>query len=324
MNGALAEQFLARHGWSGARRIPLTGDASNRCYVRLVRGGETALLAQSPADGLAAEFIAIAEILTSIGLSAPRIIAAEPAQGLILQEDFGDETFTALLGSGVEVAPLYCLATNALIHLHQQFAPKTRLPVFDTQRFLEQTMIFCDHGPGQTDNPLKRSQFKDAWRDPLEQATSVPQSLLLRDFHAGNLIHLPKRPAVKACGIIDFQDAGTGPVTYDLASLLQDARWPVPHQLAVDCLTTYTRAFPDMDRNTFDISYAVMAAQRHVRVIAVFHRLAEQGKPDYLVHMPHLWRLLVAMFAHPALEDVAAWFEAHLPTAVQIRMHGGQ
>ncbi|SVE14401.1 uncharacterized protein METZ01_LOCUS467255, partial [marine metagenome] len=84
----------------------MTGDASNRCYVRLVRGGETALLAQSPADGLAAEFIAIAEILTSIGLSAPRIIAAEPAQGLILQEDFGDETFTALLGSGVEVAPL--------------------------------------------------------------------------------------------------------------------------------------------------------------------------------------------------------------------------
>ena len=142
MNGALTEQFLARHGWSGARRIPLTGDASNRSYVRLVRGSETALLAQSPADGLAAKFIAIAKILTSIGLSAPRIIAAEPAQGLILQEDFGDETFTALLDSGVEVAPLYCLATNALIHLHQQFAPNTRLPVFDTQRFIEQTMIF--------------------------------------------------------------------------------------------------------------------------------------------------------------------------------------
>ena len=324
VNEALVLQFLARHGWGGAQRFPLTGDASNRRYVRLVQEGETALLAQSPADGLAAEFVSISEILTSLGLSVPRIIAAEPAQGLVLQEDFGDETFTELLNSDVDATPLYRLATDTLIHLHQQFSPLPRLPIFDAQRFLEQTMLFCDHGPGQTENSSKRSQFKDAWRDPLKQAMAVPQSMLLRDFHVGNLIHLPNRLAVKACGIIDFQDAGIGPVTYDLASLLQDARWTVPFELAADCLTTYARAFPDMDQNTFDISYAVMAAQRHVRIIAVFHRLAEQGKPDYLVHMPRLWRLLVASFAHPALEDVAAWFEAHLPAAVQRRMYGGQ
>jgi len=312
----IVEQFLARHGWSGARKIPLVGDASNRHYVRLKKGSETALLAQSPADGVAAKFILVAEILRKLNFSVPLIFAAEPAQGLVLQEDFGEETFSTLLDSGIKAAPLYHLATETLIHLHRQFTCSVGLKLFDTEQFLEEAMLFCDYGPGKTDKPEKRSWFKEAWLDPISQALEIPQSILLRDFHAGNLFQLTDRQATKACGLIDFQDAGIGPITYDLVSLLQDARRSVPSKIAADCLVSYAKAFPNMDKKAFEVSYAVMAAHRHVRVIAVFHRLAEQGKPGYLAHLPHLWRLLMDALGHPVLKGVSTWFEANSPKTV--------
>ena len=312
----IVEQFLERHGWSGATKFPLTSDASSRRYIRLIKGSETALLAQSPADGTAAKFISIAEILRKLDLSAPRIFASETNQGLVLQEDFGDETFAALLNSGVRGAPLYQLATETLIHLHQQFSFSENLKIFDTQRFLEEAMLFCDYGPGKTDKSVKRSWFKEAWLEPISKALEIPQSILLRDFHAGNLFRLTDRPGTKACGLIDFQDAGIGPITYDLLSLLQDARWSVPSEIVADCLDSYAKAFPNMDRKTFEVSYTVMAAHRHVRVIAVFHRLAEQGKPGYLAHLPRVWRLLIEVLGHPVLEGVATWFEENLAPTV--------
>ena len=314
----IVEQFLARHGWSGARRTPLTNDASDRRYVRLIQGSETALLAQSFSEGATAQFIAVAEVLRKLDLSVPHIFAAEATQGLVLQEDFGDETFSALLDSGIKAAPLYKLATETLIHSHRHFTFSPKLKLFDKQRFLEEAMLFCDYGPGKTHNLEKRFWFKDAWLGPISQALEIPQSILLRDFHSGNLFRLTDRPAIKACGLIDFQDAGIGPVTYDLVSLLQDARRTVPSEIAADCLALYVEAFPNLERRAFEVSYAVMAAHRHVRVIAVFHRLAEQGKPGYLIHLPRLWRLLIDSLGHPALKGVASWFEANLPMTVGI------
>ena len=314
----IVEQFLARHGWSGARKVPLTGDASDRVYVRLIKCNESALLAQSFAEGLTEKFIAVAEILRNLDLSVPNIFAAEPMQGLVLQEDFGDETFSALLDSGIKPGPLYRLATETLVHLHRQCIISPGLKLFDGQRFLEEAMLFCDYGPGKTDKSEKRTRFKDAWLEPISQALEIPHSILLRDFHSGNLFRLTDRPARKACGLIDFQDAGIGPVTYDLASLMQDARRTVPGEIAVECLTLYAEAFPNVDRKAFEVSYAVMAALRHVRVIAVFYRLAEQGRPSYLTHLPRLWRLLIDSLRHPALKGVAAWFESNVPMTVGI------
>lgn len=314
-------EFLDRHGWAGAEATALAGDASGRHYERLERDGRTALLMRAPPEAMTPAFIAIAELLTGAGLSAPRVLAAAPDDGLVLLEDFGDDTYTALLDGGAAAAPLYHLATDTLIHLHQNFSGTTELPIFDSARFLEQTMLLCEVCPRE-ENAGK--SFSRAWAGPLARAMAVPSSLLLRDFHAGNLFHLPDRPGVRACGLIDFQNAGIGPVTYDLVSLLQDARRDVVRDVVSSCLDRYCAAFPDLDRAAFDASYAILAAQRHVRVIAVFNRLSGQGKPGYLEHLPRLWRLLGRALGHPALGAVAVWFENHMPPAIQAGQQGQQ
>jgi len=306
--------FLDRQGWGQASRAALAGDASSRRYERLTRGGETAVLMRAPPDAMTAEFIAIDELLAGLGLSAPRILGAAAEHGLVLLEDFGDDTYTALLDGGAPAEPLYQLAVDTLIHLHQGYSPSNGLMVFDGARFLDQAMLFCDiclapMAEGKSHAAVE--SFKQAWTAPLNQAMAVPQSLLLRDFHAGNLFHLGQRPAVKACGLIDFQDAGVGPVTYDLVSLLQDARRDVAGEVTAGCLQRYRAAFPDLDQSAFEASYAILGAQRHVRVIAIFNRLADQGKPGYLEHLPRLWRYLDAALTHPALREVAAWFQTY-------------
>ena len=150
----------------------------------------------------------------------------------------------------------------------------------------------------------------------LPAACRVPQSLLLRDFHAGNLMYLADRPGVGACGLLDFQDAGLGPVTYDLVSLLEDARRDLPDGLRGEMLARYHAAFPEIDSHAFDASCAVLAAVRHMRIIAVFARLAtEAGKPGYLTHLPRVWRLLEARLTEPALAPVRGWLDRHLPAA---------
>lgn len=317
-----ATNFLAAEGWHEANREPLAGDASTRRYERLVQGDRRALLAMLPPGERHDDFVLIAGLLHGVGLSAPRILAAGRDHGLLLVEDFGDDTYTALLDGGADAQPLYELAVDALIHLHRTFAGPagTALPKFDQNLFLEQTMLFCEtYLPTVLDTVDEAAVrgFEAAWRAPLARAMAVPQSLLLRDFHAGNLFLLPGRAGARACGLIDFQDGGIGPVTYDLVSLLQDARRDVPAGITAACLARYGAAFPELDQAAFETSYAVLAAQRHVRVIAIFTRLADQGKPGYLEYMPRLWRLLARALTHPALAEVAAWFEVHLPAAVQ-------
>jgi hypothetical protein len=326
-----AAAFLQRHGWRGAHRTALPGDASARRYERLRLGDRRALLMLAPRDDTAADFMAIAGLLNGVGLSVPEILAADPDQGLLLVEDFGDGTYTALLDGGAEALPLYQLAVDALIHLHRTFgadahtAPLPDLSVFDAERFLQQSMLFCDSDLPGAMGPLEGAvadSFSQAWKTALSQAMSVPQSLLLRDFHAGNLFHLAGRPSVRACGLIDFQDAGVGPVTYDLVSLLQDARRDIADDVTAACLARYRAAFPDIAPADFATSYAVLAAQRHVRVIAIFSRLARQGKPGYLDHLPRLWRLLDQALQHPALAQVAAWFDVNVPPQVRGNDYG--
>jgi len=308
------DEFLRRQGWADAVRRPLAGDASGRRYDRLSKEGRTALLMQAPPEAMTPAFIAITDKLSALGLSAPDILAAAADDGLVLLEDFGDDTYTALLDGGAAAAALYLLATDALIHLHRCFTGAASLPIFDSARFLDQAMLFCEIcKPGGE----AAKSFRRAWMGPLDRAVAVPTTLLLRDFHAGNLFHLPGRPGVQACGLIDFQDAGIGPVTYDLVSMLQDARRDVAKDIAASCLDHYCAAFPGLDRAAFDASCAILAAQRHVRVIAVFNRLSGLGKPGYLEHLPRLWGLLDRALEHPALGDVAAWFQEHIPPAAK-------
>lgn len=319
----IISNFLTTHGWGTAARQPLAGDASARRYLRLARVDERAILMDSPnpAEDVV-PFIAIADILRRLGLSAPEIKAAQPDDGLLLLEDFGDGTFTRLIAQGTDPAELYSLAVDALAVIHHDFRPDQAtaidLPRYDADLFIDQVMLLTDvYVPaalGRAASASERAELEQAWRATVPEAVEIGTSLLHRDYHVDNLMRLPGRAGPAACGLLDFQNAGLGPISYDLVSLLEDARRDVPTPLATAMLDHYLSSFPTLDRDAFLQSYAVLGAVRHTRIVAVFARLhLSHSRSEYLQHLPRVWGLLEAKLAEPGLAPVRDWFDRTLP-----------
>ena len=315
------DRFLATAGWGDARRHPLDGDASFRRYVRLERpDGARAMLmdAPPPAEDVR-PFAAIDAHLRRMGFSAPEILAADVERGLLLLEDFGDATFTRILAAGGDEVSLYELAVDLLIGLHRQDAAITAdVPDYDDPRLLDEAALLVDWflpaALGAAPSAADRADFLALWRAVLPAARRVPRSLVLRDYHVDNLMRLDGRQGLAACGLLDFQDAVVGPVAYDLVSLLEDARRDIAPALADSMVTRYLAAFPDLDRGDFATSMAILGALRHAKVIGIFTRLDRRdGKPDYLRHIPRVWRLFERRLDHPALADIKRWVDATVP-----------
>ena len=320
----LIDRFLARAGWNGAQRTALAGDASFRRYQRIAHDGRRAVLMDAaPPHEDVRPFILVARHLCRLGYSAPEILAEDAEAGLLLLEDLGDDTFTGLLGRGADEAALYHLAVDVLIDLHRRpraEAVPPGVPPYDDGRLLEEAALFVDwYLPEVLDAPLPAALgegYAACWRSLLPLARGVPETLVLRDYHVDNLMRLDGRSGIAACGLLDFQDAVVGPVSYDLMSLLEDARRSVPAALYAAMEARYLAAFPALDADALALSMAVLGAQRHCKVIGIFTRLSvRDGKPGYLAHIPRVWRLLERALAHPALKPMAGWIESHVPAA---------
>jgi len=313
-------QFLAAHGWDGTPQV-LHGDASQRRFLRLTTPDRSAVLMDAALpEHRTGAFLALSALLNRLGLSAPQVLAVDAARGLVLLEDFGDARMGARLDDGVDPAPLLDLAVDVLIELQRTFTlddpAAAALPRYDAAQFLDQLDLFPQLVPahyGLPGDAAAAAAFRAAWTAPLHDACEGPQSLLLRDYFADNLMLLPDRPGVRACGLLDFQDAGIGPVAYDLVSLLEDARRDIAPAHVARCLERYRAAFPYARNADFAHSYNVLAAVRHCRIIAVFVRLAGSGREQYLNHLPRLWRLFERHLGEPSLQPVAAWLDIHLP-----------
>jgi aminoglycoside/choline kinase family phosphotransferase len=245
----------------------------------------------------------------------------------MLLEDLGDLTFTRALAQGAEEAELYRMATDILIELHRGFTAAAlsgrELPAYDDERLLDEVALLVDwYLPavrGRATPAAARDAFLGAWRQVLPAARRIPDSLVLRDFHVDNLMVLEGRRGLAACGLLDFQDAVIGPLSYDLVSLLEDARRDVSPAVALEMFERYLAAFPALDRDDFVASYRILGAQRSTKIIGIFTRLCRRdGKPVYLKHIPRVWRLLEADLACPALAPVKAWFDGEVPAAERI------
>ena len=233
--------------------------------------------------------------------------------GLLLLEDFGDALFTRLLDNQPESEKLYTLATEVLIvlHPHPQAIPKD-LRAYHPGKMLEDLELFLEWNT-PTIARAGKDEFRTVWREVLPHAHQVPASLLLRDYHVANLMLLPDRQGVRQTGLLDFQDAYQGPITYDLMSLLEDARREVPEELKEKMVGRYLAHFPALDRNAFETSMAILAALRHTRVLAIFERLSRrEGKHEYKkLHSPRVERLLQRALRHPMLAGVKRWMERY-------------
>jgi hypothetical protein len=318
-------RFLAANGWGTAERRRLAGDASFRHYDRLERGGQRAVLMDAPPPQEDVRpYVAVAELLRNMGYSAPRLLAADAEHGLLLLEDFGDDTYTRLLARGHNEVELYALAVDLLIDLHRRFVPSRHsgLPIFDDARALREVSLLLDwYWPATQEQPLTpemRETYLAAWRAILPKRHAVPDTLVLFDYHVDNLMILPDRKGVATCGLLDFQDALIAPRPFDLVSLLKDVRRDVPPKIVAAMRERYFAGFPNLDRIAFDTSYAVIGAQRNTRILGTFTRLLlRDGKSSYLQFIPRTWKLVEDSLSHDALAPVHTWFDRHVPSAVR-------
>lgn len=317
--------FLAGCGWEGIAPEPLAGDASFRRYYRLRETGRRAIVMDAPPPQEdVAPFAAVSALIRDLGFSAPEIWAADRARGFLLIEDFGDDTYTRLIERGADEGDLYALAVDTLAALQREAACRGTpdLPPYDEARLLAEAALLVDwYAPAVLAAPLPREardEYLALWREVLPQAALPGPTLVLRDYHVDNLMRLPDRPGVKGCGLLDFQDAVRGPASYDLVSLLEDARRDVPAGLRQNMTERYLAAFPDLDRALFARSAAILAAQRNCKIIGIFTRLWKRdGKPRYLAHIPRVWRLLAEDLRHPALAPIALWLDRRLPEGMR-------
>ncbi|CCQ72587.1 aminoglycoside phosphotransferase family protein [Magnetospira sp. QH-2] len=315
-------QFLDRAGWHDADRRPLADDASFRRYDRVTLGERRAVLMDAPPDKEDVRpFLRVARHLTGLGLSAPEIFAEEADHGLLLLEDLGDDTYTRLLARGGDEEALYALAVDLLIALHRHAPTESLfdgLPPYDDETLMTEALLLPDWysaaQQGTAPSDSLRDSYRKAWMKVLPRVRLQPDTLVLRDYHVDNLLQLPDRDGVAACGLLDFQDALAGPPAYDVMSLLEDARRDIAPDLKQRMLNRYGAAFPALDRAAFETAFTILAAQRHAKVIGIFTRLCvRDGKPVYLSHIPRVWRLLEAALEHPALAPVAQWVDTHIP-----------
>jgi hypothetical protein len=320
---AAMTSFLARAGWRGVVAMPLAGDASFRLYYRLIDADRRAMLMDAPPPMEDVRpYVAIAAVLRHLGLSAPQVFAEDAEHGFLLIEDFGDDSYTRLLADGGDEAALYELAIDTLVALHRAATARglPALPAYDEARLLAEAELLVDwYATSLLGAPLPaaaRDDYLARWRQLLPQAADTPPTLVLRDYHVDNLMLLPGRAGVQRCGLLDFQDAVIGPASYDLVSLLEDARRDVPAALREAMTERYLAAFPHLDHAAFRRAGAILSAQRSCKILGIFARLwRRDGKPGYLPHIPRVWRLIEgALERDAALAPIGDWLDRHLPT----------
>lgn len=340
--------FLEREGVDEAPRFHMQGDASTRSYERLTHEDGKLVLMNSPRrpDGppvraglpysaiahLAEDvkpFVAMARALRERGLSAPHVYAADLDEGLLLLEDFGSEPVV----EGDPPTPIeerYAAAVDVLVEIHREPASEVlpvtpgivyRVPPYDIDAFLIEAELLLDwYLPyrGASVSGAARAEFTALWREALSTAYQAPPTWVLRDYHSPNLLWLPDREGLQRVGLLDFQDALMGPAPYDLVSLLQDARVDVPDQMEIALLGRYVKARLDADptftTTSFVELYVKLGAQRATKILGIFARLNQRdGKPQYLRHIPRIWRYLRRALIHPAMNDLKNWYDGHVP-----------
>lgn len=325
--------FAACAGLADADWEALASDASPRRYFRLRRpAAPSVLLMDAPPEEDLAAYVQVAGALRAAGLSAPAVLAEDRAKGFLLIQDFGDATYTRLLARA-EADPdpdpdpeterrLYALAVDALVRLHKsEEAARLDRPRYDADLLVEEAALLADWAlPVLLDRPCgtaAAAEWRALWRSLLDRAPATPDALVLRDFHVDNLMRLEGEPGVRACGLLDFQDAVIGPRAYDVISLLEDARRDLSEGLRQELLARYRAGMGAAmePAEGFERWAALLAAQRHAKVIGIFARLARRdGKPAYLRHIPRVVGLLRRrLAAHGFLAPVSDWIAAHAP-----------
>ena len=306
-------RFLTDAGWSGARRVPITGDLSARRYFRLTSaGGKTSILmdADPKFDCSTPRFVEVTNWLHAADLSAPDILANAADDGLLLLEDFGDNKVSDVIKAEPYLrGEIYSLALDLIDRVHEQRFDGLDNP--SPKELADLTRLADDHYPH-----LDKARLAPFWallEAVLNEVLTDPPAVSLRDFHADNLIWLPSRTGVRRLGILDYQDTFLTHPIYDVVSLLTDARTDIEPEFRTEMIREYTQR-SGRDLAAVSRAFAAFSAQRNLRILAIFARSASRdGKPVHLPKMPRVYGYLTEALRHPVFASVAEDTIAAIP-----------
>ena len=287
----LAREFLAKHNLQNCQITKVAGDASFRSYYRVLSGGEKYILMFAPPKFEDVKpFIKIDKLLCGNGFLAPKIHEIDSENGFLLLEDFGDNTYSRVLRANkcaqLELS-IYKNACDVLLNLQKvENLPNDILP-YDEKTLLREVMLFVDWYLKLKNKEISEEEieeFKRLFKELFALLSKESQSLVLRDYHADNLMVLDDN----LVGLLDFQDALIGSDAYDLVSLIEDARRDINETNSEKLLEYYLSNYQG-DKKSFMLDYEILSLQRNIKIIGIFSRLSIRDKKDsYLEFLPRV------------------------------------
>ena len=275
---------------------PASADASFRRYFRVTaKGRDYIVMDAPPAHEDCRPFIAVARLFGDAGVHVPQVLAQDLDQGFLLLTDLGNTTYLSALNEAASnqgvARELYLASNDALIRIQQASRPGV-LPEYDRALLTRELMLFPEwyvaKHLGVTMTAEQTAMLDTAFGRLLANNLAQPQVYVHRDWHSRNLMVSDPNP-----GILDFQDAVYGPITYDLASIYRDAYIQWDEEMQLDWVIRYwekaraARLPVPEDFGAFWRDFEWMGAQRHIKVLGIFARLYHRdGKDGYLKDMP--------------------------------------
>jgi aminoglycoside/choline kinase family phosphotransferase len=317
-------------GFTGSRIEPASVDASFRRYFRLTRGTDTYIVMDAPPDKeTLAPFVDVAKMLAGIGLNVPIVLARDMQQGLLLLSDLGTRQYLDELAAEREVDRLYADAMTALVRMQTGGGTAARaLPPYDRTLLLREMQLmpewFLSRHLGLQTNDAERAMLDRLFEALVQNALAQPRTFVHRDYHSRNLLVSEDANP----GILDFQDAVYGAVTYDLVSLLKDCYIAWPLERVNNWVLRYreqllgTGFALGADEREFIRWFDLMGLQRHIKVLGIFARLYyRDGKSGYLKDLP---RVLAYTQAAASLYPETAAFADYLAARIDPQFRAAQ
>ena len=282
-------------GWRDTSLAPASADASFRRYFRVTRPQGTCIAMDAPPDKENVEpYLAVAGMLADIGVNAPRVLGRNAGDGFLLLTDLGSVTYLTELADRGRAGALYADAIAALVRIEARGAGHaTRLPPYDEKLLRFEMSLFTDWLVGRHLGLVLHQDdtrgLAAAFDLLVANALAQPRVFVHRDYHSRNLMVC----AEENPGILDFQDAVHGPLTYDLVSLLRDCYIDWPQERVVEWALEFRRRAAAVgldvgaDERQFLRWFDLMGVQRHLKASGIFARLWHRdGKPGYLAEVP--------------------------------------
>jgi aminoglycoside/choline kinase family phosphotransferase len=309
-------------GFAGSPITPASADASFRRYFRVTRGAETFIVMDAPPDKeKLGPYMKVAGMLADAGVNVPAVLARNADQGFLLLSDLGNRQYLAELTAGRQIDRLYDDALAALVKMQTAGpAAAAGLPAYDRGLLSAEMELmpewFLKRHLGMTVGAAERALLDRLHEALIRSALAQPVGFVHRDYHSRNLMLC----AAENPGILDFQDAVMGPLTYDLVSLLKDCyiAWPAARVRAWVARYRELAARGGLGVTASDAEFVawfdLMGLQRHIKVLGIFARLYyRDGKSQYLGDLPRVLRYTqMAAAAYPETAEFAEFLAARV------------